>query len=337
MCSTSANFGKRGGGILAAKCNKCPHEVGTVNSGCDCSCHQTDASERIEELRRRGFAYDNEGAVWFKATAFGEEKDKVIVKSTGEPTYRLPDIAYHREKFKRGFQLIVDVFGADHAATYPDVLAGLKALGYDTGCIKVLVHQFVTLVQEGAVVKMSTRRATFVTLDELIDEVGPDAVRYFFLMRSIGSHLNFDLNVAKKQSDENPVYYVQYAHARIASIIRFAEETAKEFGYELGGILAPQSSPGIVSLLKEPEEFALIKLLLDFPEVVESCAIAFEPHRLCEYLTEVATAFHRFYHNQRVVTNDQQLTRARLALCVAARTVLANGFRILGISAPERM
>jgi arginyl-tRNA synthetase len=293
--------------------------------------------EVVDELRQKGLAYDKDGAVWFKATEFGGEKDKVIVKSTGEPTYRLPDVAYHREKFKRGFQLIVDIFGADHAATYPDVLAGLKALGYNTDCVKVLIHQFVTLIQDGQVVKMSTRRANFVTLDELIDEVGADVVRYFFLMRSIGSHLNFDLTLAKKQSEENPVYYLQYAHARIASILRFAAESAKEFGYELGRMEGFIPSMEMVSFLKEPEELGLIKLLLDFPEMVESCAFTFEPHRLCDYLSEVATAFHSFYHNHRVVTNDERLTRARLALCLAARLVLANGFQILGITAPERM
>ncbi len=293
--------------------------------------------EVIAELRERGYAYDAEGAVWFKATLFGSDRDKVIVKSSGEPTYRLPDIAYHREKFRRGFQLIVDIFGAEHMATYPDVIAGLKALGYDTDGIKVLIHQFVTLVRDGEVVKMSTRRATFVTLDELINEVGPDAVRYFFLMRSIGSHLNFDLNLAKKQSEENPVYYLQYAHARIASILRFAEESSKEFGYELGDIASSRPSVEQLLLLKEPEEIELIKEVVDFPDVVKSCALTFEPHRLCDYLQGVATAFHRFYHNHRVISHDEMLTRARLALSMATQTVLANGFRILGISAPERM
>jgi len=293
--------------------------------------------EVIDELRERGYAYDLDGAVWFKATTFGAEKDKVIVKGTGEPTYRLPDIAYHREKFKRGFDLIVDIFGADHLATYPDVLAGLTALGYDTDHIKVLIHQFVTLIRDGVVVKMSTRRATFVTLDELIDEVGVDAVRYFFLMRSIGSHLNFDLSLAKKQSEENPVYYLQYAHARIASIIRFAGESAKEFGYQLGAVTDLRPSPDVLGLLKHPEELGLVKLLIEFPEAVESCALSFEPHRLCDYLNEVATAFHRFYHNHRVVSQEENVTKARLILCLAARIVLANGFKIFGISAPERM
>jgi arginyl-tRNA synthetase len=177
-------------------------------------------SEVIEELRRRDLVYEKEGALWFKTSTLGSEQDKVIVKSSGEPTYRLPDIAYHREKFRRGYDLIIDVFGSDHVATYPDVLAALKALDYDTEKVKVLIHQFVTITQAGEVVKMSTRKANFITLDELIEDVGADVVRYFFLMRTITSHLNFDLTLARQQSDENPVYYLQYAHARISSILR---------------------------------------------------------------------------------------------------------------------
>jgi arginyl-tRNA synthetase len=264
--------------------------------------------------------------VWFKATAFGLEKDKVIVKATGEPTYRLPDIAYHRDKLRRGFELIIDVLGADHVATYPDVLAGIKALGYDESKIKVLIHQFVTILQEGEVVKMSTRKANFITLDELIDEVGADVVRYFFLMRGIGSHLNFDLKLAKEQSDENPVYYLQYAHARIASIIRLAESKGVDVNrsYDL-------------SLLTQPEEISLIKLLSEFPDMVESCAITYEPHRLTEYLHDVAGSYHKFYHEHRVVGEDLKITAARITLCLATKTVLANGFAILGINAPEKM
>ena len=282
--------------------------------------------ETIEELRKNNLAYDQDGAVWFKASAFGIEKDKVIVKSTGEPTYRLPDIAYHREKFRRGFELVIDVLGADHIATYPDVLAGLKALGYEPSRVKVLIHQFVTIVQDGEVVKMSTRKANFITLDELIDEVGADVVRYFFLMRSIGSHLNFDLKLAKEQSEANPVYYLQYAHARIASIIRHAESLR----------INPQDM-GDLSLLVQDEEMALMKMLADFPDVVESCAATYEPHRLADYLHDVAGSFHKFYHVHRVVTDDQRLTAARMALCIATKTVLANGFSILGITAPEKM
>ncbi len=286
--------------------------------------------EVIEELRARGLAYDKDGAVWFKATEFGADQDRVIVKSSGEPTYRLPDIAYHREKFKRGFELIVDVFGADHIATFPDVLSGVKALGYDAEKVKVVIHQFVTLMRDGQQVKMSKRTANFVTLGELLDWVGPDATRFFFIMRSVSSHLEFDINLAKEQSENNPVYYLQYAHARIASILRFAEGQ--------GVLPTHQDFDNIdFALLKEPAEVDLIKLLLEFPDSVEMTCMSFEPHRLANYLRDVATAFHKFYHEHRVVIEDRNLSTARLALCSATNTVLANGFKILGISAPERM
>jgi arginyl-tRNA synthetase len=282
--------------------------------------------EVIEAFRQKELAYDLEGAVWFKATAFGGEKDKVIVKATGEPTYRLPDIAYHRDKLRRGFEFIIDVLGADHVATYPDVLAGMQALGYDPSKVKVLIHQFVTIMQGGEVVKMSTRKANFITLDELIDEVGADVVRYFFLMRGIGSHLNFDLKLAKEQSEENPVYYLQYAHARIASIIRHAQDQGH----------AMASSPDL-ALLTTAEEIGLMKMLIQFPDIIESCAATYEPHRLAEYLHDVAGSFHKFYHEHKVVSEDAALTSARLALCHGVKIVLANGFAILGISAPEKM
>jgi arginyl-tRNA synthetase len=288
--------------------------------------------EVIDEFRKLNIAYDQDGAVWLKATALGLEQDRVIVKSTGEPTYRLPDIAYHREKFRRGFELVVDVFGADHIATIPDVLAGVKALGYDPEKVKVVIHQFVTLMRDGQQVKMSKRSANFVTLDELIDEVGADAVRFFFLMRGVSTHLEFDLNLALEQSDKNPVYYVQYAHARIASVLRHAESQ---------GLLTSDSitRPDRINLglLIQPEEIALVKMLLDFPEIVESACFGFEPQRITTYLHEVATAFHKFYHEHRVVIPERDLSIARLALCQASKTVLANGCKILGISAPERM
>jgi arginyl-tRNA synthetase len=286
--------------------------------------------EVIDEFRSKGLAYDQDGAVWLKTSALGLDQDRVIVKSTGEPTYRLPDIAYHLEKFRRGFDLIVDIFGADHLATIPDVLAGVKALGYDVEKVKVVIHQFVTLMRDGEQVKMSKRLANFVTLDELIDEVGSDAVRFFFLMRSASSHLEFDLNLAKEQSEKNPVYYLQYAHARIASILRFAESQA--------AIKKSDSSADVdFALLKEGAEISLVKLLLDLPEIIESCAQALEPHRMTTYLHEVAASFHRFYHEHRVVIPDAGLARARLALCLATKIVLANGFKILGIAAPEKM
>jgi len=289
--------------------------------------------EAISALESAGLAYDKDGAKWFKATAVGGDQDKVIVKSTGEPTYRLPDIAYHIEKFRRGFELIVDIFGSDHIATYPDVLLALKSLGYDIEKIKVLIHQFVTIFQNGEIVKMSTRKANFITLDVLIDWVGPDAVRFFFLMRNIGTHLNFDIDLAKKQSEENPVFYLQYAHARIASIIRFAESENVLAEHEANGGIKDFNS----DLLGEKEEIDLAKMLGTFPEIVETAASTFEPHRIINYLQEIAETFHRFYHVRRVVIADKELAKSRLALCLAAKIVLANGFRILGISAPEKM
>jgi arginyl-tRNA synthetase len=284
--------------------------------------------EVVEELEKKGYVYEEDGAKWFKLTALGGGQDKVLVKSTGEPTYRLPDIAYHIEKFKRGFDLIVDVFGADHIAEYPDVLKALEVLGYDVSKVRVLIYQFVTIVKDGEVVKMSTRKANYITLDELIDEVGVDVVRFFFLNRSRDAHLNFDLNLAKKQSEENPVYYLQYAHARIASILRYASE----MGVEIGDIDKVD-----LNLLKEEEEIKLAKLLSEFPDAIESAYYSFEPLKLINYLNEVAEAFHHFYHKHRVVGSDPGLTKARLALCLATKIVLANGFKILGISAPERM
>lgn len=294
--------------------------------------HDGTIKEVVEAFRKKDLAYDKDGAVWLKTTALGLDQDRVIVKSTGEPTYRLPDIAYHRTKFQRGFELIVDIFGADHIATIPDVLAGIEALGYDRERVKVVIHQFVTLLRDGQQVKMSKRAANFVTLEELIDEAGSDAVRFFFVMRAISSHLEFDLNLAKEQSEKNPVYYLQYAHARIASILRFAESE---------GLLKPndtaQYNLAQTRLLKEQSEIALAKLLLEFPEVVRSAAAGFEPHWVPTYLGDVATAFHRFYHEHRAVTPDKDLSLARLALCHCTQIVLGNGLKILGISAPERM
>ena len=286
----------------------------------------------IQELREKDLAYDKDGAVWFRTSRFGQDQDRVIVKSTGEPTYRLPDIAYHKDKMDRGFDLVVDIFGADHVATYPDVLAGLEALGYDASKVRVLIHQFVTLMEGKEKVKMSTRKANFVTLDELMDEVGEDVTRYFFLNRSMYSHLNFDLSLAKTQSEENPVYYVQYAHARICSILRHAEKE----GIDPDSGFDP-------SLLKAPEELDLIKLLMVYPDVVQQAATTLEPHPLPAYLEEVAAVYHRFQHAGkrddalRVVTDNVPLTLARLALCRAVRIVLANGLSLMGISQPEKM
>ncbi len=288
--------------------------------------------EVITVLKEQNLAYEKDGALWFKTSVLGQDQDRVIIKSTGEPTYRLPDIAYHCDKMERNFDCIVDIFGADHVATYPDVLAGLEAMGYDQSKVKVLIHQFVTLMEGKEKVKMSTRKANFVTLDELIDEVGEDVTRYFFINRSMNSHLNFDLTLAKTRSDENPVYYVQYAHARICSIIRHAESE----GYY-------ETEDYDLSLLTLPEEQNLIKWLLTFPDIVCSAARDFEPQRIPAYLEETANLYHKFQHagkmnhNMRVVTENRKMSQARLALCRAAKIVLANGLELLGISRPERM
>ncbi|MEW6686597.1 MAG: arginine--tRNA ligase [Candidatus Edwardsbacteria bacterium] len=284
--------------------------------------------EVVKNLKEKGFAYEREEALWFRASAFGLPEDRVILRSSGEPTYRLPDIAYHVDKLERGFELIVDIFGADHQVTYPDVLAGVKALGLDDSKIKVLIHQFVILTSGGQKVKMSTRKATFVTLDQLIEEVGVEVVRFFYLMRRLESHLEFDLELAKKTSEENPVYYVQYAHARVCSILKYAEER---------GIKRIPLREINLELLKEPEEIALIKLLINFPDLVEASAKKYEPHRIPSYLQEVAGVFHNFYQKHRVVTGNPDLTQARLVLVDATRIVLKNGLKIIGVSAPEKM
>ncbi len=280
----------------------------------------------VDVLREKGLAYDSEGAVWFKTTAFGKEKDTVLVKSTGEPTYRLPDIAYHANKFDRGFDIIVDIFGADHIMTYPDVINGVGVLGYDTAKIEVVIYQFVTLVRAGAQVKMSTRKANYVTLDDLMEEVGEDVTRFFFLMRSPNTHLEFDLDLAKEAREKNPVFYLQYAHARICSIVRKAEEVGMAFG----------SRPDLGLLSHEAEE-TLIKELLAFPETVAYAATAKEPHRVINYLNDVATAFTRFYDQCRIIGEENALATARMHLAQAARIVLRNGLTVLGISAPEQM
>ena len=280
----------------------------------------------VEAFREKDVAYDKDGAVWFKTTAFGKDQDTVLVKSTGEPTYRLPDIAYHADKLRRGFDVVVDVFGADHIATYPDVQSGVRVLGLDAERIEVVIYQFVTLVRGGEPVKMSTRKANFVTLDELMDEVGEDVTRFFFLMRSANTHLEFDLDLAKDASEKNPVFYLQYAHARIASILRKAEEVGFTFG------AAPE-----LARLVHASETALIKELLRFPEVVAQVAAAREPHRLPVYLRGVAEAFSQFYRDCRIVGEEQALATARMHLARAAGHVLRNGLTILGVSAPDRM
>jgi arginyl-tRNA synthetase len=282
----------------------------------------------VSRLREKGLVYDEDGAAWFKTTEFGQEQDRVIIKSTGEPTYRLPDIAYHREKFRRGYDWMVNVFGSDHIATVPDVLAGVRALGYDDSKVTVVMHQFVTLMREGKQVKMSTRKANFVTLDELIDEVGPEVVRFFFLMRRADSQLDFDLDLATRQSQENPVYYLQYGHARIASIGRKAEAE----GVDRGSL---ENVPG--HLLTEPEELNMLKVMAAYPDIVQNAALNLEPHRVIFYLQDLAGLFHSYYNKHRVISENQELSRARLWLVQCLQIVLRNGLNLIGVSAPESM
>ncbi len=280
----------------------------------------------IQDLKAKELVYEEEGATWFKATAAGRDQDRVIIKSTGEPTYRLPDMAYHQNKLDRGFDLVIDILGADHMDAYPDVVAAVGELGYDMDRIKVVIHQFVTLTEAGEPVKMSTRKANYVTLDELIDEVGSDVVRYFFIMRGNNSHLNFDLKLAKDESDENPVFYLQYAHARLCNILNHAEGLGHSFN--------PKAD---ITLLVHPLEVKLIKNLLEFPNVVKKSYETLEPQTIANYLQQIAAFFHKYYAKERVVTEDTLLTAARLILVKATKIVLQNGLNILGINAPTRM
>ncbi len=282
----------------------------------------------IEELQEKGFIYREGNTLWFRTTDFGDEKDRVVVRENGEPTYFAADIAYHRNKYERGFEEIIDVWGADHHGYLPRMYAAIQALGREKDTLKVVLVQLVSLLRGGKPVAMSTRSGEFVTLREVVDEVGKDAARYNFLMRRSDSHLDFDLEIAKKQSNENPVYYVQYAHARICSILKTAHE--RRYSVPRYGEIEPR-------LLKLPEEIMLIKYISRYPEVVEGSAQALEPHRFTFYLNELAAVFHSYYNKHRVVGEDAALSRARLFLVNAVGVVLRNVLRILGVTAPEKM
>jgi arginyl-tRNA synthetase len=279
----------------------------------------------LEALEARGLVERREGAVWLRGEAVGLEQDRVLVKSSGEPAYRLPDVAYHGDKLARGYDVIVDVLGADHIAEHREVAAALRALGEDVSRIRPVIYQFVTLTRRGEQVKMSTRRAEYVTLDELLDEVGADAARFFFLMRKSDSHLEFDLELAKQQSTDNPVFYVQYAHARIASVLRQAAETG----------IAVEPTPDL-SPLGEAEAEPL-RVLATWPDVVAAAAQDLEPHRIVFFALELAGAFHRYYNRHRILTEDRALTQARLALVRCVQQVLRSALGLAGVTAPERM
>ena len=280
----------------------------------------------LSQLRSKGLIYQKDDATWYKATKVGAKQDKVYIKSTGEPTYRLPDTAYHKDKIKRGYDVIVDVFGADHSDTYPDVLSALGALDLKTEHIKILIYQFVTLVKNGEKVKMSTRKADFIALDDLVDELSVDIVRYFFIMRSMNTHLDFDLNLAKDQSDKNPVFYLQYAYARICNIIKYGKSQGFKFSEKFD-----------TTLLNESSEIKLLKLMSNFPTMMETALETLEPQTIAIYLQDLASSFHKFYGNCKVITDDEKLSQSRLGLINGAKIIISIGLSILGLSAPEKM
>jgi len=284
--------------------------------------------QTIKEIVGKGLTYTKENALWFKSTNFGDDKDRVVVKSDGEHTYFASDIAYHKDKFERGFTKIIDIWGADHHGYIPRLKAATQAFKITDDNFKVIIVQFVTLIRNGAPVSMSTRSGEFVTLKEVLDEVGTDAARFFFMLRSSDAHLDFDLDAAKKQNDENPVYYVQYAYARSQSIKRQALER---------NILYDEVLKSNLNLLSLDAEKEIIKKMLQYPEVLEGCCKALEPHRITFYLNELASIFHSYYNKHRVISDDSKLTLARLAMVESLSYVIKNGLNLIGVSAPEKM
>jgi len=284
--------------------------------------------EAVAKLDERGFTYEKDGAVWLRSTNFGDDKDRALVRSNGSPTYIAADAAYHADKFERGFNKLINVWGPDHHGYIARTKAAVAALGYRAGDVDILIYQAVRLMSSGEVVMMSKRAGDVISLSELVQEVGKDAARYFLLMRSHDSQLDFDLELAKSQSEENPVYYVQYAHARIAALLRNAEER---------GVVVPTAEDANLSLLVDEPELDLIKKLADWPEEVARAAFRHEPHRLSAFATELARLFHKFYTECRVLGDDEALSGARLALVSASKQVLGNLLHTMGIEAPERM
>lgn len=282
----------------------------------------------LEELEKKGYIYEKEGALWLKSTLFGDEKDEVVIRSNGTPTYFAADIAYHRNKFERGFTRVINIWGADHHGHVARLKGAMSAFGYDKDNLQVILMQLVRLIQNGEVVKMSKRSGQYITLRELMDEVGKDAARFFFSLRDPDSTVDFDLDLAKAQSSDNPVYYVQYAHARLCSILRQAEE--------LGDNGNPPSEEDL-KLLNSTEERDLLKKMADLPSEVIVAARLMEPHRLARYVLDLAGLFHTFYNSQRVLVDDEGLRKARLSLVGAVKQIISNVLGILGVSAPERM
>ncbi len=282
----------------------------------------------IEKFKTEKIIYEKDGALWFKTTAFGDEKDRVVVRQNGETTYFASDIAYHHDKYRRGFKRVIDVWGADHHGYIPRMTAAIEAAGQRRDQFKVILVQLVNLQRKGVPVPMSTRAGEFVTLRDVIDEVGCDAARFIFLTRHYESPLDFDLELAKEKTNDNPVYYVQYVHARIASIFRKGKER---------GVVCVNGEAEELKRLANPEEIQLIKAMARFPEVIKNSAHFMEPHRITFYLLNLASVFHAYYNKHRVLTDDCQLTSARLYLVLAVQKIIRNGLSLLGVSAPERM
>ncbi|MCX5777220.1 MAG: arginine--tRNA ligase [Candidatus Firestonebacteria bacterium] len=298
--------------------------------------HERNELERaFNKLKEKGMVKEEEGAKWFTSTAVTDkegkpldDKDRVLIKSDGVPTYLLPDIAYHFGKINRGFEIIVDILGPDHHGYIGRISAAVKVGGLLQENFRVLIAQQVNLIKDGKPFKMSKRQGNFISMDELVEEVGADAAKYFFLRRSLDSHLDFDIDLAKKQTEENPVYYVQYAHARICNVIEYAKKS---------GVLTSDFSLVDYGLLKAPEEAELLRKVASFGDCLNHSALNFAPHLVPKYLEELAGLYHSFYAKCRVVTGDKELTAARLALCFGAKNILREGLKILGVGAPQKM
>jgi arginyl-tRNA synthetase len=291
--------------------------------------HRSLVKQAIDRLQKAGHLYEKSGALWFRSTDFGDEKDRVVVRDNGQTTYFASDIAYHMDKMERGFDRVVDVWGADHHGYVPRVKAALKALGDDADKLDVLLVQFAVLYRNGQKVQMSTRSGSFVTLRELRDEVGSDAARFFYVMRKCEQHMDFDLDLAKSQSSDNPVYYIQYAHARISSVFRQLKEKNLQHDVQQGNEHLHQ--------LTEKHETALLNALSKYPEVLEKAALNEEPHQLAHFLRDTANELHTYYNAHQFIVEDDTLRNARLNLILATQQVIRNGLKLLGVSAPDTM
>ncbi|MDH3354035.1 MAG: arginine--tRNA ligase, partial [Chromatiales bacterium] len=291
---------------------------------------ESGAVERATEtLQNAGHIYKEKGALWFRSSDFGDEKDRVVYRDNGMHTYFASDIAYHMEKFERGFEHVIDVWGADHHGYVPRVKAAIQALGENPDKFEALLVQFAILYRGSERVQMSTRSGSFVTLRELREEVGADAARFFYVMRKCEQHMDFDLDLAKSQSNDNPVYYIQYAHARVCSVMQQLSDKGLSFD-QANGL-------GHLNLLVEPQEQALVTTLAKFPEMLQSAAVNREPHAVAHYLRDLANELHSYYNAHHFIVDDANLRDARLALAIAVRQVIRNGLKLLGVSAPERM